>query len=279
MGGVLCTNQAVNNRFGPWKVVMIVVAGLVVQGCAAFTGVEPTDLTPILVGKTRTHVEAVLGDPVERNVNGCGEVDTYRYDRGRPPQDGLFALSMVHPAAPLVVGLIAHPFLVHGQKGEIDVVYDPDDTVIKYGPRDPGEWEALFSVNHLWVDQTTKLDVAQRYYEIGMTGDGNRTSMWSCLCNAARLGHVPSQFQLAMSRLKDQEPREPAPETVLASYVPASSNDFASTPFLPAGFEIGATIETIATVEHMPSAPLPGHEFCTFEPGEAVLKAERGASF
>jgi hypothetical protein len=269
----------VNNPFSPWKVVVIALAGLVVQGCAAFTGVEPTDLTPILVGKTRTDVEAVVGDPVERNVNGCGEVDTYRYDRGRPPQDNLFALTIVHPAAPLIVGLIAHPFLVHGQKGEIDVVYDPDDTVIKYGPSDPSEWEALFSVNHLWVDQTTQLDVAQRYYEIGMTGDGNQTSMWSCLCNAARLGHVPSQFQLAMSRLKNQEPREPTPETFLASYVPASSNGFASTPFLPAGFEIGATTETITALDQMLSAPPPGDEFCTFEPGEAALKAERGASF
>jgi hypothetical protein len=61
--------------------------------------------------------------------------------------------------------------------------------------------------------------------------------------------------------------------------VPASSNGFASTPFLPAGFEIGATVETISAVDHMLSAPLPAHEFCTFEPGEAALKAERGASF
>ena len=162
---------------------------------------------------------------------------------------------------------------------EIDIVYDPDDTVIKYGPRDLSEWEALFSVNHLWVDQTTRLDVAQRYYEIGMIGDGNQTLMWSCLCNAARLGHVPSQFQLAKIRRKDQEPRELTPETVLASYVPASSDGVASTPFLPAGFEIGATVETITAVDQMLSAPLPGHEFCTFEPGEAVLKAERGANF
>jgi hypothetical protein len=103
--------------------------------------------------------------------------------------------------------------------------------------------------------------------------------MWSCLCNAARLGHVPSQFQLAMSRLKNQEPREPTPQTVFASYVPASSDGFASTPFLPAGFEIGATTETITALDQMLSAPPPGDEFCTFEPGEAALKAERGASF
>jgi hypothetical protein len=256
----------------------------VVQGCAAFSGVEPSDLTPILVGKTRADVEAVLGEPVDRNVNGCGEVDTYRYDRGRPPMGDLFALTMVHPAAPLVVGLIAHPFLVYGQKGEIDVVYDPDDTVIKYGPRDLREWEALFSNNHLWVDQTTTQDVALRYFEIGMAGDGNQTSMWSCFCNAARLGHAPSQIQLAQIQLAriqrlGREPRERTPESVPASYVPAASNGFAPASGGQDGFEIGVTVETIAAADRKGLGPLPGQEFCTFEPGEAALKAERGLSF
>ena len=265
--------------FSPSRVMVIALAGLVVQGCAAFSGVEPTDLTPILVGKTRTDVEAVLGAPVDRNVNGCGEVDTYGYDRGRPPPEGLFALAMVHPAAPLVVGLIAHPFLVYGQKGEIDIVYDPDDTVIKYGPRDLREWEALFSNNHLWVDQTTTQDVALRYFEIGMAGNGNQTSMWSCLCNAARLGHVPSQIQLAQIQRPGREPRERTPESVLASYVPAASNGFAPTPGGQDGFEIGVTVEAIAAADRNGLGPPPGPEFCTFEPGDAAPKAERGLSF
>jgi hypothetical protein len=270
--------------FRPWKVVVIALAGLVVQGCAAFSGVEPTDLAPILVGKTRPDVEAVLGEPVDRDVNGCGEVDTYRYDRGRPPQDGLFALGMVHPAAPLVVGLIAHPFLLYAQKGEIDIVYDPNDTVIKYGPRDLRDWEALFSNNHLWVDQTTTQDIALRYFEIGMAGDGNQTSVWSCLCNAARLGHVPSQIQLAQSQLAQiqrpgREPGERTPASVLASYVPAASHGFARAPGGQDGFEIGVTVEAIAAANRRGLGPLPGGEFCTFEPGDAVLKAERGLSF
>ncbi len=268
-----------SSRFNPWKVVVIVLAGLVVQGCAAFTGVEPSDLEPILVGKTRAEVEMVLGGPVERNVNGCGEVDTYEYDRGRPPEDGLFALAMVHPAAPLIVGLVAHPFLVNAQKGEIDVVYDPNDTVIKYGPRDLRDWDALFSVNHLWVDQTTTHDVAQRYYEIGMAGDGNQTSMWSCLCNAARLGHAPSQIQLARSRPSGREPRERTPEPILASHVPAASNGFAPASDGQAGFGAGVTVGLIAAADRKGLGSLPGQEFCIFEPGDGALKAERGLSF
>ncbi len=174
------------------------------QACAAFSGVTPTNLELILAGTKRADVEGVLGDPAEHNPNGCGSIDTYRYNRGRRPEPAVMALGMVHPAAPLVVGLVAHPFLYYGQKADLDVVYDPDDTVIKYGPRDPADWDSLFANNHLWVDQTTARDVAEHYHRFGVAETANPESARTCVCHAARLGHPGSQVYLA-------EPLEPEP--------------------------------------------------------------------
>lgn len=200
--------------------VLLMVFGL--QACAAFTGVTPTNLEPLLVGSHRADVEAVLGEPSETKPNGCGSVDTYDYNRGRGPEPTLVALGMVHPAAPLVVGLVSHPFLYYGQKADLDVVYDPNDTVIKYGPRDPRDWDGLFSNNHLWVDQTTHEDVARRYHRIAMTETANPDTARHCLCHAARLGHTDSQFYLA--GMLDTGPSGRAPAMALAGFETAAAN-------------------------------------------------------
>jgi len=201
---------------------LLMILGL--QACAAFTGVTPTNLESILFGAQRGDVEAVLGDPSEQKPNGCGSVDTYRYNRGRKPEPALVGLGMVHPAAPLVVGLISHPFLYYGQKGELDVVYDPEGTVIKYGPRDLKDWESLFSNNHLWVDQTTAGDVAEHYYRIGMAEHGVGETARHCLCHAARLGHISSQLYLAESFAPPPEPVGQTSAMALAGFETATSN-------------------------------------------------------
>lgn len=240
------------------------------QACAAFTGVEPTNLEPVLVGAQRADIEAVLGDPSESKPNGCGSVDTYDYNRGRHPEPSLVALGMVHPAAPLVVGLISHPFLYYGQKADLDVVYDPHDTVIKYGPRDLRDWDALFSNNHLWVDQTTQEDVAEHYNRIGMAGnaDGNTDGITArnCLCQAAHLGHPGSQVYLAQAHDQNADPPEPSPTypisaLALQSFETAASNTPSppisemtgiETGLMPA--EIGVTPQTDAP-EQPPQIP------------------------
>lgn len=198
---------------------LLIMSGL--QACAAFTGVTPTNLEPLLVGAQRGDVEAVLGDPSEQKHNGCGSVDTYRYNQGREPEPAIMALGMVHPAAPVVVGLVSHPFLYYGQKGELDVVYDPDGTVIKYGPRDLRDWEALFSNNRLWVDQTTASDVAEHYYRLGKARKGAGGTARRCLCHAARLGHLASQRHLA-------EASAPQPEITHGNDGPAATTDLAN---------------------------------------------------
>lgn len=207
--------------------------------CAAFTGVAPTNLEPLLVGTKRADVEAVLGDPAERKPNGCGSIDTYRYNRGRRPEPGVMALGMVHPAAPLVVGLVAHPFLYYGQKADLDVVYDPNDTVIKYGPQNPGDWDSLFANNHLWVDQTSAADVARHYHLIGMAQTVNPETARTCLCHAARLGHPDSQVYLAETFGPEPDPAGGTPALALAAFETAASKDAAPSVSEMASIETG----------------------------------------
>ena len=240
----------------PARLVFVLPVAFGLQACAAFSGVTPTNLEPILVGAPRARVEAVLGSPSDSKPNGCGTIDTYRYNRGRKPQPGLMALGMVHPAAPLVVGLIAHPFLYYGQKGDLDVVYDPNETVIKYGPRDLRDWDSLFSNNHLWVDQTTSQDVAEHYYRIGMAETVNRNTAQNCLCQAARLGHPDSQIYLAETSGHPPGPAGGPPVLALASFETAS--------FEPANFDAAASDGAAPSLSEMAGIETgvmpPGHD-------------------
>jgi hypothetical protein len=244
-------------------VILLSVFGL--PGCAAFSGVQPTNLEPILVGKARAHVEAVLGTPSERKPNGCGTIDTYRYNRGRPPESRLIALGMVHPAAPLVVGLVAHPFLYYGQKGELDIVYDPNDIVIKYGPRNIEEWDGLFSYNHLWVDQTTRHDVAEHYYEIGMAGAADGGTARNCLCHAASLGHFDSQVQVAKLFRPEPEPEDNGSHRVYASLAPVGIEKSPGPMFDFDGLETGASPHSVTELDRLVSERTLAARSCGFE--------------
>lgn len=206
------------------RIVLIVPLMLGLQACAAFTGVTPTNLEPILVGKQRADVEAVLGPPTETKPNGCGSVDTYAYNQGRRPEPALVAFGMIHPAAPLVVGVISHPFLYYGQKADLDVVYDPHDMVIKYGPRDLRDWDGLFANNHLWVDHTTVEDVAAHYHRVGLADTLNPDTARHCLCQAARLGHPDSRNYIAEAQEQRAVHGSPPPALALAGFETAATN-------------------------------------------------------
>lgn len=204
------------------RLIFILLMAPSLQACAAFSGVTPTNLEPILVETKRADVEAVLGDLAERKPNGCGSIDTYRYNRGRRAESAVMALGMVHPAAPLVVGLVAHPFLYYGQKADLDVVYDRNDTVIKFGPRDTADWDSLFSNNHLWVDKTTARDVAEHYHRFGVVETANPETSRTCLCHAAHLGHPDSRFHLAETFGSEPGPAGGTPALALAAFVTAA---------------------------------------------------------
>jgi|GEM_PF-7037414 hypothetical protein len=174
-----------------------VFAALALTGCAAFTGVPPSDMSSVHVGASRSAVQQVLGEPVAAVADGCGTVETYSYDRGAEPLEPIYSLAMFHPAAPLVVGLIAHPFVVYGQESEINVAFGPDGDVIAYAPADEDDWSALLQENHLWTDDEGPEGIAERYYRIGLTHWRQNPIAQSCLCRSAHMGHAESQVQLA----------------------------------------------------------------------------------
>ena len=246
------------------------------QACAAFSGVQPTNLEPVLVGKARADVEAVLGTPSERKPNGCGTIDTYRYNRGRPPEHRLIALSMVHPAAPLVVGLVAHPFMYYGQKGDLDIVYDPNDIIIKYGPRNIEEWEGLFSNNHLWVDQTTRHDVAEHYYEIGMADVAGGETARNCLCHAAGLGHFDSQVQVAKLFRPEPEPKaeQAVSNQVYASLMPLGAASGRGPALDFDDLETGAAPHSVTELDRLVSDPALVQQSCGFAPPVAAAETD-----
>jgi TPR repeat protein len=187
---------------------------LALPGCAAFTGVPPSDMSAVHVGSSRSTVQQVLGEPVAAMDDGCGTVETYSYDRGAEPLEPIYSLAMFHPAAPFVVGLIAHPFVVYGQESEINVAFGPDGDVVAYSPAEYDDWSTLVQKNQLWSEGDGPEEIAERYYRIGLAHWRQNPVARSCLCRSAQMGHAGSQFQLA--RLYRLAP--PSRDNTLSAY-------------------------------------------------------------
>ena len=112
--------------------------------------VPPTDFEPIKVGASRQAVEGNLGRPMQRTTIDDHAVDTYFYNAGwmGEPQK-FFIRGGYHPsneypvdlfwnlAVLTVYGLIS-PIAFEIQNHRIDIVYGPDNTVLRLGFADPG---------------------------------------------------------------------------------------------------------------------------------------------
>lgn len=181
----------------PATAIAVLSVTALVAGCAAFNGVPPSDLSTVHVGVQRNDVDEVLGEPVHAVDTGCGRVVTYAYDRGAPPLEPIYSLAMLHPAAPLVVGLIAHPLIVRGQRGALDIAYDPDDAVLAYAPTDEREWPTLFEDNRLWYEGDAVDAIGERYYRAALAHWRESSVAHACLCRSAHMGHAGAQLQLA----------------------------------------------------------------------------------
>ncbi len=167
-------------------------------GCAAFRGVQPTNLSGIVSGVSRMEVEARVGAPRTERALACGSVAVYTFDRGRKPYQSNIDVAGAHPAAPILAGLISHPFLVAGQQGELDVVYGPDGRVIYFVPGRQADWPRAAAENGLADDRPTPDVLARRYYQAGMAAIPGAAG-WGCLCLAAHLGNADAQREMARS--------------------------------------------------------------------------------
>ncbi|MCU0838554.1 MAG: hypothetical protein MUE49_07515 [Rhodospirillales bacterium] len=147
---------------------------------------------------SRTEVEAKVGAPRTERALACGSVAVYTFDRGRKAYQSNIDVAGAHPAAPILAGLISHPFLVAGQRGELDVVYGPDGRVLHYAPGRQTDWPRAAAENGLADDRPTPDVLARRYYQAGMAAMPDAAG-WGCLCLAAHLGNADAQRQMARS--------------------------------------------------------------------------------
>ena len=65
--------------------IMVLAGSLLVHGCVAWTGVEPTNLTKIKSGTSQVQVEEVLGEPLQTIENDYGAAAVYLYNLGMEP--------------------------------------------------------------------------------------------------------------------------------------------------------------------------------------------------
>lgn len=176
---------------------LLAATALAAAGCAAFRGVPPSNLGSIAVGAERGEVERVLGRPLAEHSLACGQLAVYAFDRGRKPLRSQLDVAGLHPLAPLLAGLVSHPFLMAGQRGELLIVYAPNGGVLSYALRREADWARASAENGLILDRPTPEELAERYYRAAVASPPGATA-FGCHCYAAHLGH--SEARLAMAR-------------------------------------------------------------------------------
>jgi hypothetical protein len=186
-------------RAKTWSIALVLATMAALPGgCAAFRGVEPTNLTPVVVGASRDDVEQAVGESRDERSLACGVVAVYAFDRGVGRLKSNIQVASIHPLAPLIASLLSDPFIVEGQKGELDIVYGPDNRVIEYAPGRETDRDQLAETNGLAYEVMTPEALAQRYYDAGLAAPSG-VAGWGCLCHAAHLGNAAAQLAMARS--------------------------------------------------------------------------------
>ncbi len=174
---------------------MIVFLAVLLSACA----IPPTDLSGIKVGATRATVEGVLGKPVKSVQTDSWRIDTYKYNMGYTPgplpNGGGFLTLMVNP-------------IVHSnwdgrqrQRGDIEVAYGPDDTVVGFY-RVPGNIEEVRRQRGEILPRAEQGDAEAQVQVAMLSSSAAEQLKWFCL--AANQGHAEALFQL-YSRDKPDE--------------------------------------------------------------------------
>ena len=186
------------------------VTALLLQGCAASMGVEPTDLSGIGEGKTRAEVEAIIGTPIEQETLSFGTAAVYAYDRGSSgvlPKDygGCVGACAMAYMVILPLSILAHDEVVAKQRGHLIVVYDRLDHVLDLYPDQ--SIDRLKSAHE--GDAEAQYELSKAFARIGQIGERFR---W--LCIAANQNHSKAQSALGDgfrdgSFSKDQTPDHP----------------------------------------------------------------------
>ncbi len=166
-----------------------------VAACA----IQPTDVSPIKFGATRATVEGVLGKPVKSVQTDTGRIDTYKYNRGYTPTGGsggsgdgcapFITVCIGVLAIAAVVAPIAHGIRYERQRGDIDIIYGPDDTVL-WLERFPGKIEEVRKI----LARAEQGDAEATFRLALLSSSADERRKWISL--AANQGHAEAQFQL-----------------------------------------------------------------------------------
>jgi hypothetical protein len=163
---------------------LLVSVSLVLQGCAAISGVEPTDLSQVKLGADRQSIETVLGKPIETAETDLGLAAVYKYNKGGPPVIGprLFPYFLLIP--------FLWPFAEHDARSQqerlLTILYDQEGQM----------------VSAFWDDQLEALrGVAQgdvhTIFELGKRSRPGSDLQFLWYCHAAQKNHVVAQYLLA----------------------------------------------------------------------------------
>lgn len=176
-----------------WTIVALSL-GVALQGCAALTGVEPTDLSVIRRGTPQYEVEALLGEPVEVSETELGRAVVYRYNRNMDPlvPPSVFPHFMLMP--------YLWPFVEHEARQQkanlrvpLTVLYDDDRRIT-----------SAFDDYQIDTLRRAAQGDAEAHYELGKNAL-QTDDKWRWLCRAAHRGDRQAQFNLSVMYSKDYE--------------------------------------------------------------------------
>ena len=100
--------------------------------CYGMVGVEPTDLSIIQAGSSRTEVEAILGTPIESETVEGYRVDIYDYNAGSTGSMPAPIYDFAAGVAVLMIYMtpIPHAIEYEGQRAYVALWYSVDDKVV-----------------------------------------------------------------------------------------------------------------------------------------------------
>jgi hypothetical protein len=152
-------------------------------GCAAWSGVERTNLSKIERGMVREQAEQILGNPIAITPTSRGLAAAYEYNKGTRPLPGsdlgyLIFMPYFWP--------VAEHETVSKQLGTLTVLYDQDQRVV-----------SVFKADQRAVLRGIAEGSPATLFKLGRlsTPGSEFQFLWYCL--AAQVGHPVAQYLLA----------------------------------------------------------------------------------
>ena len=160
-------------------------------GCYGMVGVEPTDVSTVKAGSSRTEVEAVLGTPIESGTVEGYRVDVYGYNAGSTGSMPGPIYDFAAGVAVLMIYMTPIPHVIEyeGQRVYLAVWYSADDKIVGY--HKSTDKEAILEQ----TGERIRFEDARRVERIRL--EGARRAYESQLRLRAEAGDSEAQYEMA----------------------------------------------------------------------------------